>query len=174
MRTTHEIHKTRNHAGHHISDAAVCVVRQVVDVVKHLPMILLLTGCVTQPNYETGEDCWRTGVLQRGNTGRMTTTPVADIPVVTMNLGDLYAACDLPPPPPLAWSNRGKVETEGCYQPKTDTIYVLNTSKYGYVIEHEKCHALLGRKHNNCQGYGLGKDESACDWNEEVTYLSKN
>ena len=36
-----------------------------------MKQILLLTGCVTQPNYETGEDCWRTGVLEQN-----TQTPV--------------------------------------------------------------------------------------------------
>lgn len=131
-------------------------------------LLLLLAGCVTQPNLETGDDCWRTGVLEVGNTGRMTDTPIDQIPVVVLNLEGLYAACELPPPPPLAWSNRGTVETEGCYHIEDDTIYVLNTSQYGYVIHHEQCHALLGVRHNACHemGYGIGKDESACEWSE--------
>ena len=141
---------------------------------KTLTIILsiLLTSCVVTPDYENGgEDCWRTGVLENGNTGRLTTTPIADIPIVSLNLTDLYAACDLPPPPELAWHNRGKVETMGCYQPKTDTIYVLWSAKYGYAVEHEQCHALLGRKHNSCHGngYGIGKDiQSACEWDKET------
>jgi len=138
---------------------------------KHLLPLILLTSCVVTPDYETGADCWRTGVLETGNTGRLTTTPIADIPVVSMNLTDLYAACDLPPPPELAWHNRGKVETMGCYQPKTDTIYVLRTARFGYVVQHELCHARLGKLHNSChgKGYGLGKDiQSACEWDKET------
>jgi len=140
--------------------------------VKYLPFILiLLAGCVHTPDWETGEGCWRTGVAEIGNTGRMTDTPIADIPVITLNLEDLYAACDLPPPPPLAWSNRGRIETEGCYQPKTDTIYVLKSSQYGYVIEHEACHVFWGVLHNKCHGKGYaqwGKDiQSACEWDDQ-------
>jgi len=140
---------------------------------KHLLPLILLTSCVVTPDYENGgEGCWRTGVLENGNTGRMTQTPISELPVIVLSLEDLYAACDLPPPPELAWHNRGKVETMGCYQPKTDTIYVLRSARFGYVVAHEKCSALLGGKHNSCfqKGYAQwGKDiQSACEWDKET------
>jgi len=32
---------------------------------------------------------------------------------------------------------------------------------------HEKCHSIMPQMpHNNCTGYGIGKDAAACDWNE--------
>ena len=139
---------------------------------KHLLPLILLTSCVVTPDYENGgEGCWRTGVLENGNTGRMTQTPISELPVIVLSLEDLYAACDLPPPPELAWHNRGKVETMGCYQPKDEKIYILRSARYGYVVEHERCHALLGTAHNSCfgRGYGIGKDiQSACEWDKET------
>ncbi len=132
-----------------------------------ITITFLLSGCVSsQP-----QDCWRTGVAM-DNTGPMSSTPINEIPVVSLNLEGLYAACDLPPPPPLAWSNRGYKETEACYQQRDDTIYILNTSRYSYVLQHEICHILKGEKHNSCYGKGYaqwGADiQSACDWDKEI------
>ena len=137
---------------------------------KYLPLLLLLTACMHQPNLETGEGCWRTGVAQ-DNTGRMSETPIDDIPIISVNLEELHAACDKPPPPPVSWKTRGYKEIEGCFQPKTDSIYVLRSSRYSYVVDHEICHVLLGSEHNACYGKGYaqwGNDvESACEWNIE-------
>jgi len=118
-------------------------------------ILALLTGCVIKPNYLTGADCWRTGVLESGNTGRMTTTPINDIPVVTLGESKLNTACNYD----------GENILWGCYNPISDTVYVRRFAGNRTVI-HELCHSRLGRKHNSCyqKGYGVGKTESACEW----------
>ena len=116
---------------------------------------LLLAGCITTPDLTTGAGCWRYGVTEQ-NTGRMTTTPIEQIPIVVVKYADLYGYCGVDPKEALL---------HGCYQPLMDTIYIHRGAGRRTVYE-EQCHALLGTEHNNCYPhYGIGKDESACGWN---------
>jgi len=128
-----------------------------------------LTGCLEKPDFETGEGCWRYGVLENGNTGRMTQLPIADIPVIKVNYEELVKACGLKDEP-LSWRNRDH-EANACFKLRDigdkdgiDTIYLLKWYAGKMDLYEEKCHALLGRKHNACTGYGIGNDESACEW----------
>ena len=132
---------------------------------------LFLTACQTLPNYETGEDFWRYGIQQEGNTGRMSPTPAHAVPVVKLGYADLLVACGQEDNRTLA---RQKMDgntmlLRACYDPMTDTIYsyYLNLGEHNYFVEHERGHIYWGREHNACwnQGYGIGKDESACEWN---------
>ena len=138
-------------------------------------LIILLTGCVTVPNFETGDDCWRYGVAETNNTGPMTATPLDEIPVVKLDYEDLLIACDQTDDRTLAgyWRDKRTVSIRACFKPRPvdgkaghDTIYLHRIYAGAYEINHEKCHALLGRKHNACSGYGIGKDESACNWDK--------
>jgi hypothetical protein len=118
-----------------------------------LIIILLLTaGCTTQPSMETGDGCWRFGVLESGNTGKLAN--LEDVEIVKLGYDEMLAACD----------TRDLIR--GCYQPLEKKIYVYKGDIGQYVITHEQCHVILGTAHNNCAGYGIGKDESACNWKE--------
>ena len=127
-------------------------------------MSAYLFGCVGmhEPNWVTGEDCWRFSVAESDNTGPMSRTPLDEIPVVRLNYADLAKACDVLLPP-ATWRNQNYMMVRACYQPKTDMIYMHYFSGNMELYE-ERCHVLLGRKHNKCRGYGIGQDESACEW----------
>lgn len=112
-------------------------------------ILLSLVGCAAQPNLETGDGCWRYGVLESGNTGKMSKTPVMAVPVVSLGYDALQRACG--------------AEVRACYAPVMDTIFVYEPDLGDYYINHERCHVILGPKHNHCQGYGIGRDESACE-----------
>lgn len=110
-------------------------------------ILILLSGCVATPDWETGEGCWRTGVKETG-----VKRPVTDKIYI---VGDkkLLEKCA-----PGWW---------GCYHPIPHEIYVSNRG--GKITKiHEMCHSLGMPEHNNCYpNYAQwGKDEeTACDWN---------
>ena len=131
-------------------------------------LLLLLTGCIVTPNWDAGHDCWRYGIAE-DNTGRMSALHPQDIPVVKLGYDDLLIACGLTPEP-LSWSNRKQLQARACFKPREvtggegeDMIYLYRWAGE-YERNHERCHAIKGRLHNNCSGYGIGKDESACNW----------
>jgi hypothetical protein len=128
---------------------------------------LLISGCVTTPDFaNNGEGCWRFGVLENGNTGRMSPTSLDDIKVVKLNYDELLDACGIVGER-LAWHNKNDLQIRACYDPMTDTIYEYTLNFGEYFTDHEKCHIILGRQHNACgTAYGIGKDESACNWKE--------
>lgn len=135
-------------------------------IFKLLP-ILVLAGCITAPDWETGEGCWRYKVAETGNTGPMTHMPLDEIPVVRLNYDDLAKACGVEIPE-LSWSNRHHMFGRACFKPRevngkegTDTINLYRFAGKMALYE-ERCHVIWGRKHNNCSGYGIGKD---CNWN---------
>lgn len=122
-----------------------------------------LAACQTLPNYETGADCWRYGINDVNNTGRMTSVHPLDIKVVKMSYSELLDAC--------GESDDGLSVLRACFQPrKVDglnggpVIYSLNSNwgKYNYFVAHERCHALLGRKHNAC--WNGNYENSTKDW----------
>ena len=116
-----------------------------------LLMTIALSACVSAPNMETGEGCWRLGVAESGNTGRMTDTPINEIPVVKLSFDGLAEMCG--------------ARAYGCF--KNDTIYLFRMNDERTLFE-EQCHAFWGRNHNACYpNYGIGKDESDCDWNAD-------
>ncbi|MFT5140921.1 MAG: hypothetical protein ACI9CB_002586 [Rhodothermales bacterium] len=118
-------------------------------LMKLITLILasLLTGCITAPDLETGDGCWRYGVADQ-NTGRMTRyADVNDIPVTTLGMDDLMQACGV------------DIQVWGCYQPIQDEIFVYWGGGKRTLYE-EICHSIKGVKHNNCDGYGI----SDCDW----------
>ncbi len=126
-----------------------------------IALAILLSGCLVKPDLQTGENCWRYRVAE-DNTGRLTDMEIADIPIVKLNYEDLVVACNLKPEP-VSWSNRG-FAASACF--KDDTIYMLKGFAGKMELYQEQCHALLGTKHNSCVGYGIGSDESACNWND--------
>ena len=103
------------------------------------------------------------------NTGKMSPTPVTDIPVVKMSYDELLVACGVVDDRTLAgyYMDGRSMAVRACYDPMTDTIYEYNLNLGQYFTNHEKCHVILGREHNACNGigYGIGKDESDCKWN---------
>ena len=96
---------------------------------------LLLVGCVTTPDWETGEGCWREGIEEHNNTGRMTDTRLDKIPRVWLDYDELAKVC----------RNDG-FHIDACFDSMTDTIYFGKDGGLKYE-NHEKCHALLGTKH---------------------------
>jgi hypothetical protein len=131
-----------------------------------LVLITLLSACTTTPDFTTGEDCWRYQVLEEGNTGRMSDTDMSSVPVVHLWYDDLLVACGVSDTRTLAgyWMDGRSMAVRACYDPITDTIYEYKLNWGEYFTNHEKCHIKLGREHNSCRGYGIGKDESICDW----------
>ena len=133
-------------------------------------ILILLVGCQVVPNYETGAGCWRYGIEQNCNTGGLSPTPVADIPVVRLGYDDLLVACGVEDTRTLAgfWMDDRSLVIRSCYDRKANVIYsyYLNLGANNYYVTQERCQALLGYKHNRCwgTGYGIGKSESACDW----------
>ena len=128
------------------------------------------------PDFETGKGCWKYGVLENSNTGQMTAVPLDEIPVVKLGYDDLLVACGLTDDRTLGryWRDRGTLEVRACFAPRKvdgnaghDTIYLLKWYAGKFELYQEMCHAKLGRKHNACYPhYGIGKDESACNWDE--------
>ena len=106
-------------------------------IFKLLP--ILLAGCVHAPDWETGEGCWREGVAE-DNTGRMTATPLDEIPRVWLNYDELAETC-----------RNDNFHLKACFDPKTDTIYFGKDEGIKHE-NHEKCHALLGIKHTDNNG----------------------
>ena len=95
--------------------------------------VLLLAGCGTHPiNWETGEGCRWHNVEEHNNTGRMTDTPLDEIPVVYLDYGDLNKPC-----------RNDSFHLRACYDWITDTIY-LGDEQW---LNEERCHALLGPVH---------------------------
>ena len=139
--------------------------------------VLILTGCQTLPDYDTGDGFWKYGIQQEGNTGRMTAEDVAAIPVVYLGYKDLLVACGESDERTLASQKMdgNSMVLRACYVPRavnglegSDVIYsyYLNWGKNNFYIIHERGHAYWGEPHNLCwgKGYGLGEDESACEW----------
>ena len=109
-------------------------------------LVAFLCGCVSAPDLTTGKGCWRYSVLE----GEVTRTPSTDITYLSMD--DIVIACG-----ETAW---------GCYHPAGHKIY-LYWGAGRMDLNHEKCHSImLKMEHNNCTGYGIGKDASACDWEQ--------
>ena len=119
-----------------------------------LILSVLITGCITPPNLTTGEGCWRYGVVE----GEVTQTPSTDITYLSMD--DIVIACG-----ETAWDKTAL----GCYHPIGHKISLYwGAGKVGKF--HEKCHSIMRLpEHNNCKGYGIGKDASACDWDQDQT-----
>jgi len=126
-----------------------------------IAITFILSGCLAAPDLQTGENCWRYSVAM-DNTGRMTDKPISDIPVIKVDYDGLVVACGLDPVEP-SWSNRGYAAL-ACFKPGEDKIYTLKGVAGKVNVYEEQCHALLGREHNGCSGYGIGSDESACEW----------
>jgi hypothetical protein len=134
---------------------------------------LFMLGCVTPPDLETGEGCWRYGVLETGNTGMMTLTPVEDIRVEEYDYFDLLVMCDEMDYRSLARQRRegNSMIIRGCFQPREvdgkageDMIYLYNYSGRKELYE-EQCHVVLGSLHNACYPkYGIGNSEADCNW----------
>lgn len=96
------------------------------------------------PDFETGEWCWKYGAK-----GKVTRPVSTDITY-------------------LGWDAVAEVcgeEAWGCYKPIEHKIYLYRFAGKRTLYE-EQCHSLGLHEHNNCYPhYGIGKDESACDWN---------
>ena len=137
-------------------------------MIKYLPLILL-AGCLHNVTPEDTSECWRYGVAM-DNTGPMSSKPLYSIPVVKMDYDELLVACDVPPEQ-LSWHNKNELQIRACYSKVDDTIYSykLNLGSNDYFSTHERCHIMLGERHNSCNGTGYaqwGKDiQSACNWN---------
>lgn len=127
---------------------------------------IILAGCQQPVDYKTGENCWRYGILDEGNTGRMISMDVEKIPVVKLDYDDLLEACDFNDENPLDRN----LSLRACYKPIENTIYSykLNLGKENYYITHERCHALLGREHNKFWGTGYVFGDKDNEWNKGV------
>ena len=110
-------------------------------------VLVILTGCLHNVDMETGEGCWRYGVAETGNTGRMSITLPLDVPIVYLDMDELAAACGKEVPQ-LSWTTRGNVPAWGCYRPIENTIYLYNKGGSKRTLTEERCHILLGRNHN--------------------------
>jgi hypothetical protein len=134
---------------------------------RYLALLLVLTACTTPPQFADGSGCWRYGVAESGNTGRMSPTPALDVPVVSLGYDDLLTACGVTDTRTLAGYYRDgrSLAVRACYDPLSDTIYEYNLNWGRYYSDHERCHIRLGRTHNRCNdtGYGIGKN---CNWDE--------
>lgn len=108
-------------------------------------MIVFLSGCITPPDFATGEGCWRYGVVE----GEVTRTPSTDITYLSMD--EIVDVCDQ-----VAW---------GCYHLISHRIFLYWGAGKMDLFE-EQCHSIGFMEHNNCSGYGIGQDASACDWRE--------
>jgi len=114
-------------------------------------MTIGLTGCMTVPNFETGDGCWRVGISE-DSTGRM---------------GDLSRTLIIRTSTPENLCSRDDVW--GCYIQSTNTI-ILSKSAGKIDLWHEQCHALLGPKHNNCTGYTYGDNKAWCERQKTTPY----
>ena len=92
-----------------------------------------------EPDWQTGEGCWRYGVSEEGQYGTTTRYPSPlDVPIERLSYRDYL-------------SRYG--ESYGVYDPKADKIILPSRVFAGYyTITHERCHALLGYKHLSCAG----------------------
>ena len=139
--------------------------------------VLILTGCQTLPDYDTGDGFWKYGIQQEGNTGRMTAQEVTAIPVVYLRYEDLLIACGEYDERTLAqfYKDHRALMLRACLVPRqvdglegSDVIYSywLNWGKNNFFIIHERGHAYWGESHSSCwgKGYGLGEDANACEW----------
>ena len=119
--------------------------------------IVLPAGCLTTPNPDTGEGYWRYGIAE-DNTGRLTGYGnVQDIPVIRLSDKEFLIICKSRH---LSWA---------CYSPSDDVIYLASYHGGKFEIIHEQGHAVLGVKHNECNGRGyapFGDYEYACLWDE--------
>ena len=143
-----------------------------------LCLLVLLSGCLTPPNLQTGEGCWRYGVSEINNTGPMTPMHPNDIPVVKLSYEDLLVACNVEDTRSLAeyWRGKRTIAVTACLVPRivngnpgTAVIYLHNLYSGKVDLYQEQCHALLGPVHNQCYGMGYpitGSDATACDWND--------
>ena len=115
-------------------------------------LLVITYGCTVTPDYQTGDNCWRYKVAEN-NTGRMTHyDDVMDIPVIGgLSAEELMWACDTEI---LSW---------GCYHTLDDAIYLMRGAG-AITLREERCHAAFGRKHNSCDGYGIGDSEADCGW----------
>ena len=141
-------------------------------------VLVILSGCLHNVDMETGEGCWRYGVAETVNTGRMTNTPISQIPVTRLNYDDLLIACNVEDNRTLAgfWMDKRTVATTACFVPRpvdgkagTDNIYLHKTyaGKRDYL--HEVCHIIKGRNHNCVYPHYAQWDkseQSACNWKE--------
>ena len=111
---------------------------------------LMMVGCITTPDFETGAGCWRYGVSEEGEVVRPPTERIIYLP----DMRSIVSVCD-----GEAW---------GCYKEISNTIYLYDKGGKR-TLNHEKCHSIGLMKHNNCygKGYGLGKEVTSCDWNNE-------
>jgi len=140
-------------------------------------LALSLVACQSVPNYATGEGCWRYGISETDNTGRMRNTDAATVKVVKLNYDDLLKACDQQDNRTLAgyWMDKRTMVLRACYQPIENVIYSynLNWGDDNYYEAHERCHIIWGREHNACwhQGYAQWGDSvaDACEWNSDTT-----
>lgn len=143
---------------------------------KKLIVILILSavlaGCAheIQPN---GEGCWRYGISEVDNTGRMGIEQ-KNIPAVYLSYKKLLEACDVEPEP-VSWSNKNQLQIRACYKPIENVIYEYRLNYFSnYFTRHEICHQKLGREHNACWGKGYAQFgatiEEACEWdsNKEI------
>ena len=126
------------------------------------------TGCVTTPDWDNDPSvCWKYGVDVEANTGRMSSTPLDSIPVVKgLSYDELLVLCGVTDERNLSGYHMDgrSMAVRACYDPVTDTIYEYYLNAGSYFTNHEKCHIVYGRNHNACTGYGIGKDQSACNW----------
>ena len=95
--------------------------------------LLLFLITTPEPNWETGEGCWRYGIDEHNNTGRMIDIPIAEIPVVDLDSGALAKIC-----------RNDSFYLNGCATAKA--IY-LGPDATADTRIHEDCHLVLGRKH---------------------------
>ena len=96
------------------------------------------------PDFETGEGCWHYKVREGTPTRSMSTD------ITYMGFEAVNEVCD-----GAVW---------GCYKPIEHKIYLYRFAGKVTLYE-EQCHSLGLYEHNNCTGYGIGKDKSACNWN---------
>lgn len=144
-------------------------------------LALFLSGCVTAPNFDAAEGeelgCWPFGVLENGNTGKMTNVDPRTIRVEKYDYFDLLVMCDQVDYRTLAAMRMdgNTMLLRGCFMPRKvdgkageDMIYLYWLAGKKELYE-EQCHAALGPKHNNCYPhFGIGKDESACNWDRDA------
>jgi len=112
-----------------------------------LSLVLGLIGCITTPDFETGEGCWKYGVAEN-------MPVVRTLAPVTVTNDDIT---------PIACG----AKVWGCYREDQHRIYIHERAEnWKVVANHEQCHAIGLMEHNECygKGYGIGKDESSCDW----------
>ncbi len=113
-------------------------------------LIFILAGCVTEPNWKTGEGAWRLGLkeIPAEQLHESTATIISGL-----SIDKVEAVC-----------GEGRL---GCYDPFNDTIY-LYWGAGKITLYHEIGHSMGMTEHNACYGKGYakwGKDiKAACLW----------